>query len=441
MVARRACLLSLALLAVAGGTPAAGSPVAGPDLPGSARVATAGSPKAASSELGRDRLERKLDRLINQAGPASGAWVYDTEAEDHNTLFAEDGRTDRILASNMKLFTTSTALDRLGKDGRLATGVWADGAIESGVLRGDLYLVGDGDPALASKDFASRNGLPLTPFGRLSREIKDAGVSRVAGSVFADDTIFDRLRGVPDSNWRTSEYIGPLSGLSYNSGYDGGGFAEDPALVAGHALREDLEKRGIGVKGEVRLGDASSRLIGADPLALVHSPQIAALVEETNRVSNNFFAETLLKRLAASGGKRGTTKRGADKVEAFAEREMDTRVHAADGSGLTRSNRASPLQVGKLLVGMLEHPAAEPFRDSLALAGREGTLAERMRGTAAEGSCEAKTGSLSDVSALSGYCRANGRTVAFSILMNSVDVGQARAIQDEMAAAIARYRP
>jgi len=81
------------------------------------------------------------------------------------------------------------------------------------------------------------------------------------------------------------------------------------------------------------------------------------------------------------------------------------------------------------------------YRHSLPLAGREGTLSGRMRGTAAEGNCRAKTGTLNLVSALSGYCNAGRDTVAFSILMNSVDISVAQDVQDKMASLISRYRP
>jgi D-alanyl-D-alanine carboxypeptidase/D-alanyl-D-alanine-endopeptidase (penicillin-binding protein 4) len=83
---------------------------------------------------------------------------------------------------------------------------------------------------------------------------------------------------------------------------------------------------------------------------------------------------------------------------------------------------------------------AAAFTESLAVAGRDGTLADRMRGTAAEGNCAGKTGTLDGVSALSGYCEAGTQTVAFSFLMNSVGVDAAQRAQDRMAAAIARYR-
>ena len=85
--------------------------------------------------------------------------------------------------------------------------------------------------------------------------------------------------------------------------------------------------------------------------------------------------------------------------------------------------------------------AAQAFRGSLPVAGREGTVADRMEGTAAEGNCATKTGTLSDVAALSGYCEADNHTIAFSILFNDANVDAARAAQDRMAAAISRYDP
>jgi D-alanyl-D-alanine carboxypeptidase/D-alanyl-D-alanine-endopeptidase (penicillin-binding protein 4) len=89
---------------------------------------------------------------------------------------------------------------------------------------------------------------------------------------------------------------------------------------------------------------------------------------------------------------------------------------------------------------MTQRPGGNAYRTSLPLAGREGTVAGRMRGTAAEGNCRTKTGTISGVSALSGYCDAGPDLIAFSILMNGVDTTRARNAQDGMASLIARYR-
>ena len=112
-----------------------------------------------------------------------------------------------------------------------------------------------------------------------------------------------------------------------------------------------------------------------------------------------------------------------------------------NGSGLARSNTASPKNVAALLTYMRKDDSEKAaFYDSLAIAGKTGTLSGRMRNTAAEGRCHAKTGTIDGVSALSGYCQAGAAPVAFSILMNNVSISAAQRAQDAMAAAIARYR-
>lgn len=405
-----------------------------------ARTATAdpGSKRALRGGIDRRRLAREVGSLIDRAGSASGVWIADAESGDE--VFDRRAEENRTLASNTKLFTTATALDRLGGKARLRTTVVTGGEFEDSVLSGNLFLVGDGDPALAGRSFGRRHGFSETPLGRLGRQVRKAGITKITGDVLADDTIFDRVRGVPDSNGRTSPYIGPLSGLSYNENRSGGsGFVSNPEKRTAEELHKGLRNRGVQVQGTVDVREAPEELLEAPPLAVTRSAPLAELIEETNRPSNNFFAEMLLKRVDAADGDVGTTRGGTDEVERFA-REVGSDVNAADGSGLTRSNTASPEEVGKLLVAMREHPDERAFMRSLPKAGKQGTLIDRMNGTAAEGRCRAKTGTISGVSALSGYCRAKRDTIAFSILMNGVNVTGARDLQDRITALIARYR-
>jgi serine-type D-Ala-D-Ala carboxypeptidase/endopeptidase (penicillin-binding protein 4) len=443
---RRAAARSLAIALVAMGglalPSAAGALPTGPDRAFKTPVARSGTPAAATSGLSGGSLRAKLSNALRSAGGASGAWVYDTGGD--GALFSSAAGTRRILASNEKLFTTAAALDRFGSTHRFETAVYARGALKGArnqVLDGDLVIVGDGDPALGTESFARRHNLPLTPIGELGRAVAASGIKKVTGKVRADDSIFDRRRGIPATGYRASVDLSPLSGLSFNSGFDGNGYSRAPELDAAGALKRALKKRDVRVKRGTGRGQLSTRLLErAEPLATAASPTLAALAEETNEPSNNFFAEMLIKRLGGGKNKKGTTKRGAKRVKRFAKR-VGTKVRARDGSGLSRRDKASPKQVGKLLVAMAKPrtEAANAFRDSLAVAGREGTLASRMRGTAAEGKCEAKTGTLSNVSALSGYCQVGGDPIAFSILMNSVNPSTARSAQDRMAAAIARY--
>lgn len=410
---------------------------------GSTPVARPGSALAARRALSPGQLRARLKSELRNAGGASGAWVYDLEANSKRLLFSDHGREARVLASNTKLFTTAAFLEDLGPEGRLRTRIWARGRREGPnerVLKGSLALVGAGDPALASPSFAANHRLPLTRVKPLARAVRRLGIHRVEGVIRADDTVFDRRRSVPQTGVGFEPTLGPLSGLPYDSGMDSGGFASDPARVAGEALERALRKMGVRVTRGVEVGGTGPSLREREPLAAVRSPTAARLLAATNKESNNFFAETMLKRLAASGAHRGTTARGARKVERLADR-WGSGVRLENGSGLSRRDRASPRQVGHLLVHMArDDELAKSFRASLAIAGRDGTLADRMRGTAAEGKCQAKTGTINFVSALSGYCKTRSGLVAFSILMNSVDVGAAQRAQDAMAAAIARYR-
>lgn len=384
--------------------------------------------------------QQMRQRLVRGGGAASGLLVVD--ASSGRRLCGRAAKRPRTLASNTKLFTTAAALGRFGPEYRVATRLLSTGALdERGALSGDLYLVGGGDPALGSPAFYERYlGLGTNLFA-LKRRLRAAGVRSVGGRLYADDTIFDRLRGVADSGYATSPYVGPLSGLAFNSGYAssrGGGFASDPALLAARKLAGALRKSGV------RIGAAVARRAApaaAEQLAVVRSPAMRQLAEATNVPSNNFFAEMLIKLLGARFGGAGSTAAGAGVVERFA-RSRGSGIQASDGSGLTRSNRASPAQVVRLLVAMQDDQRlADPYVQSLALSARTGTVDDRMEGGAAAGRCRVKTGTLSGVSALSGLCfNRSGRTIAFSILMNGVyDLSRAHREQDRIAATVARY--
>ena len=401
-------------------------------------VATPGSPQAARGGLSAGGLRDELADALADDGSAGGAWVFDTEAAGDGLLFSDNGSKELIPASNQKLFVTAALLSELGAKARLETRVYAPGK-RSGrgdsVVAGDLVIVGDGDPAFGTGRFARANDQPSTRVSELAREIAAAGVKRVKGRILADDTIFDRER-------RAGPDLSPLSGLSFNNGYEDGGYARSPELVAAKGLKSALRKRGVRVEGQV--GHANLPATTLDSAAA----RLDRLADrrEADRGDQRAL-EQLLRRDAAQAA-RGDERQARGPGTAATTRSKRSRSRSApasqavDGSGLSRKNRVSPEHVGKLLVAMAgDEQDAAAFRDSLPVAGREGTVADRMRGTAAEGNCATKTGTLSDVSALSGYCEAGRHTIVFSALMNDADIDAARRAQDRIAAAIARYEP
>jgi serine-type D-Ala-D-Ala carboxypeptidase/endopeptidase (penicillin-binding protein 4) len=374
-------------------------------------------------------------------GSSSGLLVVDAETEE--VVCAVNASTPLPLASNTKLFTTSTALTRLGPEATIPTKVMTDGTVNAqGALEGSLYLEGGGDPTLGTPTFYDSYlaGLGTNIFA-LVPQLKRAGITSVTGRLYGDDTIFDRKRGVADSGYATSEYIGPLSGLDFNSGFAGntsaGHFSSEPAKLATQTLDDSMRHSGIRISPTVALAKTPA---DAKSVAVIRSPPISQIVNTTDVYSDNFFAEMLEKLLGARFGGAGTTAAGTKVVEAFA-RSMGSDIHQVDGSGLTRTNLASPEDVVHLLLGVRKSEIGEEFIEDLALAGKEGTTAGRMRGTPAYGRCRLKTGTLTGVSNLSGYCfNQDGKVMVFSTLMGSVGSTEfAHLEQDRIAGAVAGY--
>lgn len=376
---------------------------------------------AAPGAAARSALQRVFDRQMAHAGAGSGALAVDLDSGD--TLYSLRARTGRMPASVEKLWTTSTALLRLGRHHTFDTTVRAVAQPdELGVVHGNLYLVGGGDPTLG-----------VAAIRRLAAQVSLAGVERVTGRVVGDESRFDALRGVPSSNYGWSPDVEPLSALAYTRDATRYGYVPHPAGRAAAALTAALERRHIAVAGRARRGHAPG---DSSRLAVVHSPPLAKFITLTNQPSDNFYAETLIKDLGAELGNGGSTAAGATVIRRQARR-MGLRPRIHDGSGLSRADRSTPRQVVGLLDQMQTRPA---FKASLAVTGRSGTVEDRMRSGPAAGNCKVKTGTLHDASNLAGYCRtAAGHDVAFAILMNFVYPGAAHGLQDTMVQALARY--
>jgi serine-type D-Ala-D-Ala carboxypeptidase/endopeptidase (penicillin-binding protein 4) len=378
------------------------------------------------------QLRAGLSKLFRRVGK-SGAMAVD--AASGQVLFARKARRPRILASNSKLFTTSTALAKFGPGGHLHTTAWCSGQISNGSCPG-LYLRGGGDPTLGT-----------TGVAKLADRVRAAGITSVTGPLHYDDTYLDHVTGIPEHGI-SFESVGRLSGLQID-----GGLPSDPARTAAQRFDGALRKDGISIATGVTPGLVVPGFVQIGDYA---SPTMADIVRATDVPSNNFLAEMLLKDVGSEFGESGSTAAGISVVRGFAAKE-GARFNGENGSGLTRRNKASPASVVKLLDSMIEVDGSgstdvqgqqEGLRDSwigsLAVAGRSGTVAHRMRGTAAQGRCHLKTGTLDGVSALSGYCFRGGNDAAhaviFSLLMNRVNVSRAHVVQDRMASLIARYR-
>jgi D-alanyl-D-alanine carboxypeptidase/D-alanyl-D-alanine-endopeptidase (penicillin-binding protein 4) len=371
-------------------------------------------------------LRGALAREMRAAGGTSGAWVHD--GGSGRTLFKWRAQTRRVPASVQKLITTATALDRLGAEATFETAAIADGEVSEGTLTGDLYLRGSGDPTFGTR-----------ALDRLAERVAETGLQRVGGRIFGDESFFDQRRGGPASGFGTSPYVGPLSALAFNHGTlfpVARGWQTNPPAFAAERFRVSLRREDVDARRGVRTGDAPDE---ANTVASVESPPLESIVRRTNQVSDNYFAEMLLKGVGARSAGAGTTSAGARVARAYA-REAGFSAKVVDGSGLSRANFVAPRDVGRLLLDARKQPWFEAFYRSLPLAGKSGTLHKRMRGTRASGRCRAKTGTLAGVTALAGYCRApDGDPMTFALLMNRVNVWAGRRAQDRIASLLASY--
>ena len=370
--------------------------------------------------------QRAFAREMAKAGSAAGAYVVDVGTGEE--LFSSNPDVPRMPASVEKLYTSAAALLLYGEQGKLSTTVLSAGVPDAtGDVAGDLVLRGGGDPTFGAKDA-----------GTLAAQLVRAGLDRIDGRVVGDESAFDAFRGPPSSRFQLTSDVGPLSGLSYDHGRTGKRrpyFQASPARFAADAFEKALERRGVQVVGKARAGVAPT---GMTPLAHYDSPAIADIVKAMNQPSDNYMAETLIKALGADHGTAGSTDAGAAVVRAAVAR-FKIAPQVQDGSGLSRDDRTTPRQVVRLLSGMAGTDQAAAFDASLAVIGRNGTLHRRMRGTAAQDRCHAKTGTLRDVSTLAGYCTTlSGRRVAFAFLMNATSTWRAHPVQDAMTAALAR---
>ena len=235
-----------------------------------------------------------------------------------------------------------------------------------------------------------------------------------------------------------------------DNGFTGGVAIPDPALAFVTMLRDALAKKGVKIEGRLRTVNARSgasvvlnpsagaQLANSPPpaapveIASLQSPPFSLIAAHTLKPSQNLYTEIILRtlgkmRLAPAGESSATTVRDDEAAGLQVVRDVlrqagvgDTELALNDGSGLSRNDLIMADATVELLTFMSKHQYFAQFRDALPIAGVDGTLRTRMRGTPAEGNVRAKTGSLSSVASLSGYVTtASGEHLVFSMMLNN----------------------
>jgi serine-type D-Ala-D-Ala carboxypeptidase/endopeptidase (penicillin-binding protein 4) len=413
-------------------------------------------------------------------------------------LASYQGSSLFIPASSNKLLTTAAVLNHLGGQYRLRTSVYQDP--NSNPQQPSLTIVGRGDPTITNlqiQDLATQlqqkgirqiskltanggyfRGSPMNPDWELGDLYTDYGVpttSLILQQNAVDLVVAPQQIGQPPSyRWRT-----PLAGIPWQidnravtgaarteSSIEvqavqgkptllltgnlptGGGTALNLAMLNPTAtwlsqLQFNLAQKQINTS-QLQIIDSEPVILGQE-VAAIESPTLGELVKQTNRTSNNLFAEVLLRTLGRSNTETGnsTADLGLRMVKA---KLTGLGVYASgyrqvDGSGLSRKNLLSPLTLVQTLVGMSKTPEATIYRDSLPMGGVSGTLASRFKSYPNQ--IQAKTGTLTGTISLAGYANpAQYQPLAFGILVNNHDrpASEIRSAVDEIATAFLRVR-
>jgi serine-type D-Ala-D-Ala carboxypeptidase/endopeptidase (penicillin-binding protein 4) len=369
-------------------------------------------------------------------------------AIDGQQVVAKNDSVPLAPASNLKIITAAVALDVLGPGFTYSTKV--EGALGTdGVVQGDLYLVGGGDPVLASQWW---NGLGLYPpfnetsFESLADAIQQDGVTKITGGVVGDGSRYDDEYFAP--TWAAADHVtqaGPIDALLANDSWQTPKVAaKDPALGAATVLHDMLTDRGI------KVGDPSTGTAASDAtIAEVQSQPLPAILAEMLTTSDNNTAEMMLKEIGYKVKHQGTRAAGLqvvmDRLTAWGVPTAGLVV--VDGSGLSDANRVTCAAI----LAVLEHGSAtDAVGQGMPVAGAPGgTLADVFTDGPLKGKLHGKTGSLNPncnpgqlgAKSLGGYVpQADGGAIEFVLLQNGECIAKNyRALWDQLAQALGPY--
>jgi D-alanyl-D-alanine carboxypeptidase/D-alanyl-D-alanine-endopeptidase (penicillin-binding protein 4) len=418
-----------------------------PDAPDFAVVATPLFSGRRVPELWRQRIaDSNMRRRLVAAVPSDGSCAVATVGGDPIGRVDEDAAL--APASTMKILTGLGALQVLGADFRYATKLLGPASDESGVIAGDVVLLGGGDPTLATpryEEYVRANDRfrtdPLTPLQNLVDALVAQGVERIEGDVVGDGSRYSGPTYLASwkPNYRTEGQVGPIGALTVNHGY--ADFpppvpVDDPARYAAEQFLTLLDRSGISVGGDAVAGPGGA---GGAVIATVESPPLGDIVAGMLTSSDNTTAEMLVREIALARGRPPTTEAGiAEIIATLNARSIRSAGTAAlDGSGLSPDSR---LTCATLIDAVV---LADPVIDAgYADAGQSGTLALRFVGTSFEGVLHAKTGQLNGVVGLAGVLDATTTRpeIRFAFLANGdFDQAGGQALQVAIVEALATY--
>ena len=410
----------------------------------------------------KELVDIKINSLMNDPVLRNANWgfvIYDPKTKKVVSSYNENASL--VPASTTKLLTTETAMNLLGEKFRWITQLEFSGNIDAdGVLQGNLYIVGSGDPSLGTnKAGASSYSSIISDF---VAAMSQKGIKKVNGDIIIQTAVFkmNKMQRLPanivwleNGNYylpvgSTSEinpqnekliakqanpfaenknfyYISPyINQMVYADKFNGLGLTTklpDPPAYLANTLRTTMLKSGLPVTGKVITKTTDLNPEKRELITNYQSPTLSEIVYYTNQHSDNALAEATLRMVGFQKNGDQTLESGRKVVvDHLTEISFDTNgLNYIDGSGLSRNNLVTPISQVKFLTNLVNEKYYKTYFDSLPIGGQTGTLKKMFMGSG-NGQVFAKTGTLNKVKTLAGYMKTNsGKTLVFSLLINN----------------------
>ena len=406
----------------------------------------------------RAELRHSIDSLTSQSEFRNANWgVLIVNPRTGDTLYSKNAGKLFMPASNMKIITTAVALTLLGPDYSYKTAFLADGPVHDSLLDGNLLVIGRGDPTISD----NMRGVATTVMDALADSVRAHGIREVSGSLArVGDAFPDSIHGYGWEWDDLGEYYGAgVDELIFNEGmapttlrpppdtvrdslYSGP--AKDPATGYLNAFNDALIRKQITVQAGV-MDSILPTPVKMDTLFVFTSLPMRNIIPALMKPSQNQIAEILLKTIGLERGGMGTSDSARRIVgqQLLSWGVQQDGFVIRDGSGLSRHDLVSPETIVRVLDRIQQDTAFAVYYNAMPIAGIDGTLQDRMKGTPAQGNVHAKTGSIAAARSLSGYVTtADGERLIFSILANNwtTPSSAVTGVADQIAAALAAYR-
>ena len=406
----------------------------------------------------RAELRHEIDSLTSQPVFRNAQWgVLIVNPRIADTLYSKNAGKLFMPASNMKIITSAAALTLLGSEYRYRTTFLTDGEVRDSLLDGNLLVIGRGDPTVSDR----MRGTATTVMDALADSLRAHGVRQISGSLARVGNAFpDSIYGYGWEWDDLGEYYGagvdelifnegmapttlrPLPDTVRDSLYSGP--AKNPGKAYLDALHDALVRKSLRLDGGVRDSTLPTPL-KMDTLFVLVSPPLREILPALMKPSQNQIAEILLRTIGLERGGLGTADSARKIVgqQLLAWGVQPDGFVIRDGSGLSDQDLLTPETIVRVLDRIQRDTAFATYYNSMPIAGIDGTIDTRMKGTPAEGNVHAKTGTLAKARSLSGYVTtADGERLIFSILANNTTTpGSAvTSVADQIAASLAAYR-